>query len=120
MICNNADGSLDTCAFAVSANKAMTLSCSQISIAFDTLVSLCVDSPLSNSKGGLATFSANPSGFAGRKKRRGQSDETTTGLNALPQGSRIDIWKHGGNGVSMGCELAAKLRGQPLNQCPAS
>lgn len=99
----------------------MTLSWSQISTAFDTLVNLCVNGPFSISKGGLASFSANPSGFAGRKKRKGKrGDEEKTGLNAIPEGARIDLWKHGGNGANVRCELAAKLRGQPLSQCATS
>lgn len=98
----------------------MTLSWDQISTGFDTLFNLCLDRPFSGPKGGHATFSVNPRGISGRKRRKMKRDDDITGLNAIPQGARIDIWRHGGDGAQLPCELAAKLRGQPLSQCATS
>ena len=103
-----------TCAVAVSTTKAMTLSWNQISTAFDTLYSLCIDGPVPGPRGGLATYSATSRyEVFGKKKKR--ADEIT-GLNAVPEGAVINVWKHADN-ASVPCELAAVLRGQPLDQC---
>ncbi|KAL8722084.1 MAG: hypothetical protein Q9225_001371 [Loekoesia sp. 1 TL-2023] len=91
----------DTCALAISVNKPMTLSWDQISTGFDTLVNLCLDRPFSGPKGGHATFSVNPQGISGRKRRKKKREDDITGLNAIPQGARIDLWRHGGYGAQL-------------------
>ncbi|KAI4173793.1 MAG: hypothetical protein LQ346_008357 [Caloplaca aetnensis] len=107
----------DSCALAVSANRPMTLTWDQINIAFDALLNLCVDRPFFAARGGHATFSRNPKELFGRKMRKGKRDDDIGGTNALPQGARIDLWKHGGKGARLDCEFAAVLRGQKLDQC---
>lgn len=113
-------GQLDTCGLAVSANKPMTLTWDQISTAFNTLFNLCIDGPFFTAKGGHALFSAHPQEIFGRKRRKGKRDDRVSGTNALPQGSRMDLWKHGGNGAKLDCEFKAVLLGQDLNQCATS
>lgn len=111
------DRRVDTCAVAVSTTKATTLDWDQVSAAFATLFSLCIDGPVVGSRGGLATHSANPRfevfGLKARKRKR---EDEATGLNAMPEGAIINVWKHGGN-ANLECELAAVLRGQSLDQC---
>lgn len=102
----------DTCALAVSATKAVTLSWHQVSAAFETLFTFCVDHPLLLPKGGRASFGASPAfGVFGRKARRNE-DVDITGLNALPDGLIINIWKHSGEPTNLPRELAAVLEGQ--------
>ncbi|KAL9592043.1 MAG: hypothetical protein Q9179_007113 [Wetmoreana sp. 5 TL-2023] len=110
----------DTCALAVSANRPLTLTWEQISAAFDTLLNLCVDQPLLfSSKGGHATFSAHPDfKLFGRKRRKLKRDDAVTGLNSLPEGAIMNVWKHAEN-ANMACELRAVLKGQPMGQCTA-
>ncbi|KAL8846904.1 MAG: hypothetical protein Q9221_008028 [Calogaya cf. arnoldii] len=101
-----------TCALAVSATKAVTLNWHQISAAFAALFAFCVDHPLFPSKGGRASFDANAaSGVFGRKTKR-KRELDITGLNALPDGSMINVWKHLGEATNLPRELAAVLKGQ--------
>ena len=104
--------SQDTCAVAVSATKSVRLDWHQVSAAFTTLFEFCVDNPLLPPKGGRASFGANlASGiFTRNAKRKGKED--ITGLNALPDGSIVSIWKHLGDPSKLPHELAAVLRGQ--------
>ncbi|KAL8832921.1 MAG: hypothetical protein Q9170_004649 [Blastenia crenularia] len=107
----------DTCALAISATKPMTISWHQISTAFEALSNLCLEGSFYAAKGGHAFYSGQPPDVFGRKTRKGKRDDNEiSGLNALPQGARMDLWKHG-NGTSLPCELAAALRQQPLSQC---
>lgn len=93
----------DTCALAVSATKPMALTWDQISAAFDTLFTFCVDHPFMPPRSGHASYSNNPQlQLFGWKAKRGDM----SGLNALPRGIIISLWKHGGNGENMACELA--------------
>ncbi|KAI4237081.1 MAG: hypothetical protein LQ349_002128 [Xanthoria aureola] len=102
----------DTCAVAVSATKAVTLSWHQVSAAFETLFAFCVDRPWLPPKGGRASFGTSPaSGVLGRKAKR-NGDADITGLNALPDGSIINVWKHSGEATNLPRELAAVLKGQ--------
>lgn len=109
-----------TCALAVSATRAMTLTWNQIGAAFYTLYTLCVDRPLLSPLGGHASFSANPTFRGSRMKAKRIRDTSVTGLNAMPEGSMLDMWKHAGDRSKLPCELAAVLKGQPPGQCVTS
>lgn len=99
----------------------MRLGWDQINTAFNTLYNLCIDHPLHSApKGGHATFSANPKELLGRKRRKAKRGDIVTGTNALPQGARIDLWRHGGNGANVACEFRAVLRGESLDKCASS
>lgn len=95
----------------------MTLARDQISAAFGTLFALCIDQQLATSKGGHATFDANPSlRLFGPKRRKLRRDDEVTGLDALPAGTIINVWKHENN-ADMACELRAVLQGEPMEHC---
>lgn len=104
----------------MSTTRPLTITWSQVSAAFDTLYSLCVDGPVAGSRGGVATYSTNPMiDVFGGKRKKGKRTQDFNGLNALPDGAIINLWKHGDR-VSLGCELSAVLRGQSLDDCTAS
>ena len=110
--------SQDTCAVAVSATKPVKLYWRQISAAFTTLLEFCVDDPLLPSKGGRASFGTDPaSGIFSRKAKRNWEGDIT-GLNALPDGSIVNMWKHSGDASNLSHELAAVLKGQPPHPQP--
>lgn len=105
--------SQDTCAVAVSATKPVRLDWHQFSAAFTTLFEFCVDDPFLLAKGGRASFGADlASGILSRKAKR-DTEGDIIGLNALPDGSIVNIWKHSGDASSLPHELAAVLEGQP-------
>ncbi|KAL8992738.1 MAG: hypothetical protein Q9169_006878 [Polycauliona sp. 2 TL-2023] len=97
-----------TCALAVSTTKAVILSWDQVSAAFGALFVFCVDHPLLPSKGGRATPTLG--GFGSKAKRNRTAD--ITGLNALPEGAMINIWKHSGDQSNLPRELSAVLKAQ--------
>ncbi|KAL8707691.1 MAG: hypothetical protein Q9220_007310 [cf. Caloplaca sp. 1 TL-2023] len=107
--------------FPLSSLKGITLDWNQITTAFDTLVTLCVDDPLNIATGGYAKYSANPGlKVFGRNIGKSRRGTDITGMNALPAGVFIHVWKHSGDRANMVCELGAILRGQqPQQQCNA-
>ena len=80
--------SLGTCSVAITASVSLRLTWSQIKIALDTLINLCVSNPTKPALGGRAYYDSLSSHSLGRyRTKRGTLD----GLNALPPHANITI-----------------------------
>lgn len=126
-----------TCSLAVSTTVPLKIVWDQITAAFESLLDLCVESPPIKSRGGRASFGFLSDAMilndllimdfptGGKKARdlvhRVVFDNTTvgniTGLNALPPGANLTIWKNGGNLANLRCEFAAASQGKPVSLC---
>ena len=132
-----------TCSLAVSASMALNVTWKQITAAFQSLFVICVEEPYFSSGGGRAFFAA-PSDAAvliatdfkylGRRKRlrnlkvpgilnswmgklRHKRDYSITGLNALPAGANLTLWKNSGDPANLACEFTAAASGKPVSSC---
>ena len=79
----------DNCYMALAVATIIVINWSQIRIALDTLLNLCVGPPLQDPAGGRAFYGPMPRFYNGRKKKRAD----LTGMNALPPYVNITVFE---------------------------
>ncbi len=105
-----------TCAFGVSSPVALSISWAHLLTAFETINTLCVQSPMKTVKGGRAYFGAQSvdSWINGKRDSVGG----VNGSEALPPGVNVTVWKHGiVRNVDPVCEWQLAMNGKDIRQC---
>ena len=109
-----------TCFVSVSATVALVLSWEQIRVALATLLSTCVQNPYNPPGGGRAYYLPQTIRASDRKEKRQHSQNSITGLNAIPIHVNLTLFKQTEAWISAAKELDTCTWKAVLNRKPVS